>query len=141
MKNIIYVVFLLVTINGFAQSSIEQDALYLKYEQAYLQLGSSNIAQQYEAATSNFYEKFDDYKVSNKFKGANDKERWLSKNASKTKFANETEALAAYKTMVSLNETMQQTNNSIQAIRSELLNKYDSKIVWETLQRRVKENR
>src|SRR5690606_3384041 len=78
MRNLIYIFFLIVSSNIFAQSSIEQDELFLKYEQEYLNSSRAQLGVNYEKAINNFYSKFIDFKSRYKFEKAKDKERWLS---------------------------------------------------------------
>lgn len=141
MKNIIYVVFLLVTINGFAQSTIEQDALFLKYEQEYLKMGTSNHGRNYELANKNFYSNFADHKDRNKFIKNSNKENWLNKNYDKAGFSSANEALNSYNNMVTAKDALDKEVNNVIEIRNNLLKKYDATLVSETIQRRFKANK
>jgi|GEM_PF-1939459 len=138
MKKFIYIIILMASVNIYAQNGIETDELFLKYEQEYLKTGRSEDGRNYELANKNFYSKFNDYKERNKFKKNKDKERWLSKNISKTKFGSADEALQAYNDMVNFDKSLKERNNAIQEIRNELLKKYDETLIWETLQARLK---
>ena len=141
MKNLIYSIILIASTNIYAQSGIESDALFLKYEKAYLEMGSSNLGRDYELANKNFYTNFTDYKERNKFIKSNDKEKWLNKNYKKTAFTSATEAVSSYNNMLSAKEALDKRSNGIQEIRNELLKKYDVNLIWETLQNRIKASR
>ncbi len=138
MKKFIYIIILMASVNIYAQNAIETDELFLKYEQEYLKASSSEDGRNYELANKNFNSKFNDYKQRNKFQKSKDKERWLSKNVSKTEFGSVDESLQAYKNMIELSTLIRDRNNNIQEIRNELLKKYDATLIWETLQTRVK---
>ncbi|SEH99334.1 hypothetical protein SAMN02927937_02604 [Paenimyroides aquimaris] len=138
MKKLIYIIILMASLNIYAQNAIETDELFLKYEQEYLKAVSSEDGRNYELANKNFNSKFNDYKQRNKFQKSKDKERWLSKNFSKTEFSSADEALQTYKDMVELSTLIKDRNNAIQEIRNELLKKYDETLIWETLQARLK---
>src|SRR5690606_38499448 len=106
MKNLIYSIILIASSNLYAQSSIESDALFLKYEKAYLEMGSSNLGRDYEQANQNFYSNFTDHKERNKFSKSNDKEKWLNKNYKKTAFGSAAEAVNSYASMVNAQEAI-----------------------------------
>lgn len=141
MKNFIYIIFLIASSSIYAQNTIESDALFLKYEQEYLKLGSSTSGPEYELANKNFYSKFTDNKVKNKFEKTKDKQRWLEKNYKKTEFGSIAEAVSSYNDMLSLQDSINKVSNDIQEIRNELLKKYDVNLIWETLQTRIKARR
>lgn len=141
MRNLIYVFFLIVSSNIFAQSSIEQDELFLKYEQEYLNSSRAQLGVNYEKAINNFYSKFIDYKSRDKFEKAKDKERWLSKNISKTTFSSENDASETYKNLVNSKNALDNSIKIVQDIRNELLKKYDEKLIWDILQARIKSKR
>ncbi len=138
MKNLIYSIILIASSSIYAQSGIENDALFIKYEQAYLQIGVSNLGRDYEQSNQNFYSKFTDYKERNKFSKSKDKEKWLSKNYKKTAFGSAAEAMNSYTAMVNAQEAINKESNDIQEIRNELLKKYDATLIWNTLQDRIK---
>ena len=138
MKNLIYSIILIASSNIYAQSGIESDALFLKYEKAYLEMGSSNLGRNYEQANQNFYSNFTDHKERNKFSKSKDKEKWLNKNYKKTAFVSSTEAVNSYTSMVNAQEAIDKMSNDIQAVRNELLKKYDVNLIWTTLQNRIK---
>ncbi|SFN20523.1 hypothetical protein SAMN05421741_102101 [Paenimyroides ummariense] len=138
MKNLIYSIILIASSNIYAQSGIESDALFLKYEKAYLEMGSSNLGRDYEQANQNFYSNFTDHKERNKFSKSKDKEKWLNKNYKKTSFVSSTEAVNSYTSMVNAQEAIDKMSNDIQAVRNELLKKYDVNLIWTTLQNRIK---
>jgi len=138
MKKLISIIILIASVNIYAQNAIETDELFLKYEQEYLKTGNSEDGRNYELANKNFTSKFNDYKQWGKFVKSKDKERWLSKNFSKTEFGSANEALQAYKDMVESSTLIRERNNAIQEIRNELLKKYDETLIWETLQTRLK---
>jgi len=138
MKNLIYSIVLIASSSIYAQSGIESDALFLKYEQEYLKMGTSNLGRNYEQANQNFYSKFIDHKERNKFSKSKDKENWLTKNYKKTAFTSAAEAVSSYNNIVSAKEAMDKVSNEIQEIRNELLKKYDVNLIWNTLQARIK---
>jgi len=138
MKKLIYIIILIASTSIYAQNAIETDELFLKYEQEYLKTGNSEDGRNYELANKNFYSKFNDYKQRNKFQKSKNKESWLNKNFSKTKFGSVNEALQAYKDMVNFDKSIKERINSTQEIRNELLKKYDETLIWETLQTRLK---
>ena len=138
MKNLIYSIILIASSSIYAQSGIENDALFLKYEQEYLKMGTSNLGRDYEQANQDFYSKFTDHKERNKFSKSNDKEKWLNKNYKKTAFSSSTEAVNSYTAMVNAQEAINKVSNDVQEIRNELLKKYDVNLIWDTLQNRIK---
>lgn len=138
MKNFIYSIILIASTNIYAQSSIESDALYLKYEQAYLQQGTSNLGRDYEAANKEFYSNFTDYKEREKFSKNKNKENWLTKNYKKTAFTSAAAAVGSYNNMLNAQAALNKASNDIQEIRNELLKKYDVNLIWDTLQSRIK---
>ena len=138
MKNLIYSVILIASSSIYAQSGIENDALYLKYEQAYLNMGASNNGMNYELAAKDFNENFTDYKERNKFNKSKDKEKWLNKNYKKTAFTSAAAAVNSYNNMINAQDAINKVSNDVQEIRNELLKRYDVNLVWETLQTRIK---
>ena len=138
MRNFIYILVLIVSTNLYAQSGIENDELFLKYEQAYLNMNSQNEFNNYEQATKNFYTSFVNYKDRSKFTKTKDKERWLNKNYSKLNLNSATEALNLYNALINSKAIIDSKNNVVEDTRNELLKKYDVNLVWETLQNRIK---
>jgi len=138
MKNLIYSIILIASSNIYAQSGIENDALFLKYEQAYLNMSTSSSVADYEKANQNFYSNFTDHKERSKFNKSKDKSNWLNKNYKKTGFSSATEAIGSYNNMVNAKASIDKVSNDVQEIRNELLKKYDVNLVWETLQTRIK---
>ena len=138
MKNLIYSIILIASSSIYAQSGIENDGLFLKYEQEYLKMGTSNLGRDYELANRNFYKNFTDHKERNKFSKSNDKEKWLNKHYKKTAFSSAMEAVNSYNYMVGLQEAINKSSNDLQEIRNELLKKYDVNLIWDTLQTRIK---
>ena len=138
MRNFIYILVLIVSTNLYAQSGIENDELFLKYEQAYLNMNSQNEFNNYEQATKNFYTSFVNYKDRSKFTKTKDKERWLNKNYSKLKLNSATEALNLYNALINSKAIIDSKNKVVEDTRNELLKKYDVNLVWETLQNRIK---
>ena len=124
MKNLIYIFLLIASTNLYAQSGIENDALFLKYEQEYLRIGTSNLGRDYELANRNFHTNFIDHKERNKFAKSKDKESWLTKNYKKTTFSSATEAVNAYNNMLNAKAALDKHTNEVQAIRNELLKQY-----------------
>ncbi len=138
MRNFIYILVLIVSTNLYAQSGIENDELFLKYEQAYLNMNSQNEINNYEQATKNFYTSFVNYKDRSKFTKTKDKERWLNKNYSKLNLNSATEALNLYNALINSKAIIDSKNKVVEDTRNELLKKYDVNLVWETLQNRIK---
>ncbi|SRR5690606_3576648 len=138
MRNFIYILVLIVSTNLYAQSGIENDELFLKYEQAYLNMNSQNEFNNYEQATKNFYTSFVNYKDRSKFTKTKDKERWLNKNYSKLNLNSATEALNLYNALINSKAIIDSKNKVVEDTRNELLKKYDVNLVWETLQNRIK---
>ena len=138
MKNLIYSIILIASSSIYAQGGIENDALFLKYEQEYLKMGTSNLGLEYEQANQDFYSKFTDYKERNKFGKSKDKEKWLDRNYKKTAFSSAKEALGSYNNLLKATEAVDKMSNNVQEIRNELLKKYDVNLIWETLQNRIK---
>ncbi|RRA91095.1 hypothetical protein [Paenimyroides viscosum] len=138
MRNFIYILVLIVSTNLYAQSGIENDELFLKYEQAYLNMNSQNEFNNYEQAIKNFYTSFVNYKDRSKFTKTKDKERWLNKNYSKLNLNSATEALNLYNALINSKAIIDSKNKVVEDTRNELLKKYDVNLVWETLQNRIK---
>lgn len=138
MKNFIYAIVLIVSSNIYAQTTIESDALFLKYEQEYLKMATSNLGRQYEQANRDFYSKFNDHKDTNKFAKSKDKVSWLNKNFKKTGFNSANEAVSSYNNMITIQAGINKASNDVQEIRNELLKKYDTNLIWNTLQTRIK---
>ena len=101
-------------------------------------MGTSNLGRNYEQATASFYSKFTDYKELNKFNKSKDKENWLTKNFKKTGFTSATEAVSSYSNMIAIQAGINKASNDVQEIRNELLKKYDTNLIWDTLQTRIK---
>ena len=141
MKNFIYAIILIASSSIYAQTSIENDALFLKYEQEYLKMSTSNLGVQHEQANKEFNSSFNSSKETNKFAKSKDKESWLTKNYKKTTFSSATEAVNAYNNMVNAKAALDKQTNEVQEIRNELLKKYDVNLIWETLQTRIKMNK
>jgi len=139
MKNFISIIILIFSTSIFAQSGIENDEMYLKYEQEYLKsIYSSTVGPDYERAKKYFYDSFKDYRDRSKFEKAKEKERWLIKNYSKLNVKDSTEALTLYNTFIESKELLDNNNKFVGGIRNELLKKYDERVIWETLQNRIK---
>lgn len=138
MKNFIYAIILIASSSIYAQTSIENDALFLKYEQEYLKFGKSNLSEDYEQANKDFNSKFTNYKDLIKFRNNNDKERWLTKNYKKTQFTTAQEAVSSYNNIVISSYKLKKSSSDLQEIRTELLKRYDENLIWQTLQARIK---
>lgn len=141
MRNFIYIILLIASSSIYAQTGIENDALYLKYEQEYLNLGTSKLGVTYEYANRDFYSQFQDYKVLHKFRGTKNKEKWLTKNFDKTNFKSADQALTAYNHLLDSKDALDKSIENMQQIRNELLKKYNENLIWETLQNRIKTKR
>lgn len=141
MKNIIYLLFLIVSTNVFAQSEIVNDELYLKYEKEYLKYlveTDSNELQILDQSDISFYRMFNDVKDIKKFRKSKDQEKWLQKNINKTKFANVNEAQKTYSDLVVLKEKLHNRGALSLDLLDQLLKKYEPELIWETLKTRIK---
>jgi len=76
MKNIICIVILMFATGLYAQSTIETNELYLKYEKEYINLTTSDYVTKYEEANREFQMRFDN-KRKGSFQKSKNKERWL----------------------------------------------------------------
>ena len=125
MRNFIYILVLIVSTNLYAQSGIENDEMFLKYEQEYLKsIYSSTAGPDYERAKKYFYDSFKDHRDRSKFTKTKDKERWLNKNYSKLNLNSATEALSLYNTFIESKELLDNNNKFVGGIRNELLKKF-----------------
>ncbi len=139
MRNFIYILVLIVSTNLYAQSGIENDEMFLKYEQEYLKsIYSSTAGPDYERSKKYFYDSFKDHRDRSKFTKTKDKERWLNKNYSKLNLNSATEALNLYNALINSKAIIDSKNKVVEDTRNELLKKYDVNLVWETLQNRIK---
>ena len=122
MRNLIYILILVFSTNTHAQSQIESDPLFIKYEKEYLKsIHSSTAGPDYELAKKNFYAIFNNYKDKAKFEKAKDKESWLSKNSSKLNSNSSIEAVSLYKSFVEAKEILDNNSKFVGDIRNELL--------------------
>jgi len=138
MKNFISIIVLIFSTSVFAQSGIENDELYLKYENAYIAGRNSTSGPKYETAKGKFYASFKSYKDVSKFEKSNDKEKWLAKNYSKLHVRNADEALTLYNDYITIKTEMYGNVVEVQNNYNELVKKYGVNLVWETLQNRIK---
>lgn len=141
MKNIFYIVLLVVSAKMYSQQNndITKDELYLKYENAYLNINNQGARAlgNLDEVSSEFYNKFQNPKVLESFSKSKDKMKWLNKNSNKTLFTNAQEALNSYTNFMNLKESY--TKNTI--VLTDLLNqlklKYDGLLIWNTLKSRI----
>ena len=63
---------------------------------------------------------------------------YVIKNYSKLNVKDSTEALSLYNTFIESKELLDNNNKFVGGIRNELLKKYDERVIWETLQNRIK---
>ncbi|UUV22251.1 hypothetical protein [Paenimyroides aestuarii] len=140
MKNIICIIFLIVSANGFAQSGIANDQLFLKYEAAYLTYLNNTDAQvlkKLDDDESTFYKMFISPKAIKSFKKQKNQSKWLEKNLSKTHYKSVMEAQEAYNGIVTAKNKMNDDSKIFTELLDELLKKYDSKLIWKTLTERM----
>jgi len=141
MKNIIYLLFFIISISGFAQSSnIANDELFLNYEKEYLKYLSSidtHALKILDEAEGSFYSKFRDAKAHKSFKKSKDPLKWLNKNISKTHFANSVEAQNVFENLMALKNKLDYEGKASSELLDELVKKYDSALIWKTLKSRL----
>ena len=137
MKNLIYIFLLIASTNLYAQGGIENDELFLKYEQEYMNMLNASHGAVYEQAATTFYAKFNSDKEKAKFFKTTDKDRWLTKNVSKTKFSSASEAVSAYTTLVNAKTALDNSSKTVEDLRNELIKKYDADLLWKTLKARI----
>ena len=139
MKSIIYIIILIFSTGLYAQSAIETDELFLKYEKEYVNSSERiNYGRDYENAITSFQSKFSDQKNSKAFANSKNKERWLERNFSKIAFNSADEALDSYARLNQAKENLDRANNKLGDLHKELSKKYDVALIWETLQSRLK---
>jgi|SRR5690606_32374124 len=139
MKNIIYIIVLTLSTGLYAQSSIETDELYLKYEKEYKNSSEmTQFALEYENAIESFYSGFEDSKRLRSFEKTNNKNQWLKRNFSKINFSSANEALDSYEKLIQTKEKLDNANKKLGDLHKELSQKYDTTLIWETLQTRLK---
>lgn len=141
MKNIIYLIFLIISTCGFAQSSaIVNDDLFLKYEQEYLKYLNSRDNQELQKldnAEASFYLMFKDQKGIKSFKKNKDQIKWLGKNLSKTNFSSVSEAQISYTDLYNMKQKQIEQGRASSELLDELVKKYDPALIWETLKSRL----
>lgn len=123
------------SLNVQAQSdeSIEKDDLFLQYRESYIDFKKQNYYKEYEISINNFVKELIGVKAKIDFHKAKDKERWLKKNISKTKFTSYELAIVTYNSMIESEKKLKTGQEEIVKLRENLLNKYDIKLVNETL--------
>lgn len=141
MKNIIYLIFLIISTCGFAQSSaIVNDDLFLKYEQEYLKYLNSRDNQELQKldnAEASFYLMFKDQKGIKSFKKNKDQIKWLGKNLSKTNFSSVSEAQISYTDLYNMKQKQIEQGRASSELLDELVKKYDPALIWENLKSRL----
>ena len=140
MKSTICLIILIFSTGLYAQSAIETDELFLKYEKEYINFSErANDGMEYENATVSFYSNFNnDPKQLKDFENNKNKERWLQKNFSKTAFSSANEALDSFAKLNQAKQNLDLANNKLGDLHKELSEKYDVTLIWETLQSRLK---
>lgn len=141
MKNINIFIFSLVlyvscTLNTHGQ--IVQDKVYLDYEAAYIKYGNdvSPIIHELDVLSRDFNQKFDTKNYS-KFLKSKDKEKWLTKNITKTNFLDINEALFMYNTLQEYQNFKLEKSTQLNVLYEALVSKYDKDVVFETLKERL----
>lgn len=138
MKNILSAVLLIFSMNIYSQNiSIENDELYQQFEKEYKKISLNSTPNDLDLRISSFNSKLGDKKNSSKFYKSKDKEQWLTKNVSKTKFISSQEAIADFNKINSLEAEQALIGQEARKLREELIKRYDSKLVWETLKSRL----
>lgn len=140
MKNILGAVLCMISMNIYSQNtSIETDPSYLQLEKEFIKVTSGNqSASELDRRIVEFNGKFVNGKAITKFYKDKDKERWLAKNIAKTKFSSLQEALDALNRINELqNELKTSTSDEFYKLKEELINKYGSELIWETLKSRL----
>lgn len=142
MKNLLYILLLIVPANLSAQSGIVNDELYLKYEAEYLKYTNSISAEELKTLDQldgYFYSKFKDAKALKSFNKHKDPIKWLEKNFTKTNFSNQNEALKAYSTLSASKQSLDVRGQLTSELLKELVKKYDPALIWKTLSARLLE--
>ncbi|KAA5533930.1 hypothetical protein [Paenimyroides baculatum] len=140
MKNIIYILFLIVSTNTFAQSEIVNDELFLKYEKEYLRYLNSRDAQylqKLDEDEASFYKMFKEPKAVRSFKKNKDPLKWLEKNISKTNFTNAVQAKNNYNDLIVLKNKLNNEGKLAVELLNDLVKKYDAALIWKTLKSRL----
>jgi len=139
MKSIICVIILMFSTGLYAQSAIETDELFLRYEKEYINFSERrNYGMEYENAVGSFRSNFNDPKRIKAFENSKNKERWLQKNFSRTAFSSANEALDSFAKLNQAKQNLDLANNKLRDLHKELSEKYDVTLIWETLQSRLK---
>lgn|SRR5690606_16842137 len=139
MKSIICIIIMIFSSGLYAQSLIETDELYLKYEKEYINSSERvKYGVEYENAVASFYSNFNDPKRLKDFSKNKNKERWLQKNFSKIAFNSVEEALQAYSKLNQAKQNLDEANNKLRNLHKELMQKYDAALILKTLQYRLK---
>ena len=140
MKHILYIILLIFSSSVFAQSSIVTDELYLKYEKAYTNYHNSRDFQEYQKLDKmdgDFYKSFNNAKALNSYRKSKDPLKWLQKNLSKTTFSNIDEAHKLYNDILAIRQKLESEAMVHIELFNQLLKKYDSEIIWNTLKARL----
>ena len=139
MKSIICAIIVVFSTGLYAQTAIETDELFLKFEKEYVNFSERvNYGREYENTTGSFYSNFNDPKRLKAFENSKNKERWLQKNFSKTAFSSANEALDSFAKLNQAKQNLDYANNKLGDLHKELSQKYDTTLIWETLQSRLK---
>lgn len=142
IKNIIYLLLLVVSNNVYSQSSIIYDELYLKYEKEYFKyLKSMDIQelQKIDEAEGAFYKMFKDGKALKSFDKNKDQIKWLEKNLSKTKFLTVKDAQTSYFDLFRMKQKQIEQVRVFSELLGELVKKYEPALIWNTLKSRFEE--
>lgn len=139
MKNILGAVLCIFSMNIYSQTtSIETDPLYLQFEKEYEKVSINNtLVKDIDMKISDFNYKLGDDKTRVKFYKNKDKERWLTKNISKTSFPSVEQALQDLDKIAKLQDQLAMLGSEAGKLREELLKKYNSDLVWKTLKSRL----
>lgn len=139
MKNILGAVLCIFSMNIYSQTtSIETDPLYLQFEKEYEKISINNtLVKDIDMKISDFNYKLGDDKTRVKFYKNKDKERWLTKNISKTSFSSVEQALQDLDKIAKLQDQLAMLGSEAGKLREELLKKYNSDLVWKTLKSRL----
>jgi len=129
----------------FGQSDIVNDKLYLNYEKEYLNYvntrGEIVELQSLDKMESDFYNNFKDSKSKKKFLKSKDQNKWLENNYSRTLFVNAASAQNLFESITTLRLKNTAAAAGYMQLLEELLKKYDSKLIWETLKSRLADHK
>lgn len=136
MKNLMCIVLLVCSFNLFAQSNIESDELYLKYEKEYLNylkdvedIGLNKL----DKMESDFYNSFKNQKLLESFLKSSNKLKWIDKNSSKL----DNGFKDKYNDILNIRMVEKEKASAYLQILDQLIIKYDRYLIWNTIKNRL----